>query len=169
MNTHLIMSDYFGNKSAAQFSLTIVVAICLIGCTSVGNEKRAIPKIAKPVGAISEFGFDGDDNDLSIAIQKLLERRGIQVKLLSTPQVREQLGEKEYTYKEVQSRYVLRVRSIDLDTCIPEGSRQMHFNITVIDFRTRQKVLVMKDQFGCRDTIVKEFEKWLSGHTRESN
>ena len=163
------MNDNFSKKFAAQFFLLTIVAICLIGCTSIGNEKRAIPKIAKPIGTISEFGFDGDDNDLSIAVQKLLERRGIQVKLLSTPHVREQLGEKEYTYNEVQSRYVLRVRSTDLDNCIPEGSRQMHFNITVTDFQTRQKVLVMKGQFGCRDTIVNEFERWLSGHPRESN
>ena len=117
-----------------------------------------------------EFGFDPDDNDLSVAIEKLLDARHIQVKLLSTPQVRQQHGDKEYTYDEVQTRYVLRVRSIDLDMCIPEGSRQMHFNITVTDFQNRQRVLVMKGQFGCRDTIVKEFDKWLSsGHAGEVN
>jgi hypothetical protein len=148
----------------------VVFVFCLIvsglffcGCTSAGNEKRAIPKIAKPIGEIVEFGFDPDDNELSVAIEKLLDARGIRVKLLSTPQVRQQQGEKEYTYDEVQTRYVLRVRSVDLDTCLPEGSRQMHFSISVTDFQNRERVLIMKGEFGCRDTIVREFEKWLTG------
>lgn len=134
------------------------------GCTSVGHEQRAIPSIAKPIGAVAEFGFDADDNQLSVAIEKLLESRGIRVKLLSTPQVSQQRGDKEYTYNEVQTRYVLRVRSVDLDKCVPEGSRQMHFNISVTDFGTRKRVYLMKGTFGCQNTIVHRFAGWLSGH-----
>jgi hypothetical protein len=154
-----------GKSFDVQITLILFLAgvVCLCGCTSIGHEKRAAPKIAREVGPITEFGFDSDDNDLSVAVEKFLDSRGIRLKLLSTPQVRQQKGEKEYTYDEVQTRYVLKVRSTDLDTCIPEGSRQMHFDISVTDFQTRQRVLVMKGQYGCRDTIIKEFEKWLSG------
>lgn len=148
----------------------VIGLLFFCGCTSVGHEKRAIPQIAKPIGEVMEFGFDPDDNELSVAVEKLLDARGIQVKLLSTPQVRQQRGDKEYTYDEVQTRYVLRVRSVDLDTCVPEGSRQMHFKISVTDFQTRKRVLVMNGEYGCRDTILKEFDKWLSsGLPHESN
>lgn len=139
---------------------TIVLGL-LCGCTSLGHESRAIPKIAKPTANIVEFGFDSDDNTLSVALERLLDRHGILVSLLSTPQVRQQYGDKEYTYDEVQTRYVLRVRSTDLDLCLPEGSRQMHFEISVTDFETRQRVLLMKDKFGCCDAIVTAFEEWL--------
>ena len=132
------------------------------GCSSMGHEKRAVPKIARPIGEVSEFGFDPDNNELAVAIEKLLDSRGIKVKLVSSPKVRQQRGEKEYTYDEVQTRYVLKVRSLDLDTCLPEGSRQMHFDISVVDFQKRQRVLIMSGKFGCRDTIVREFDKWLS-------
>jgi hypothetical protein len=140
----------------------VVAGLFIYGCTSLGHEKREIPKIARPTGEIVEFGFDSDDNELSVAVENFLDKRNIQVKLLSTPQVRQQRGDKEYTYDEVQTRYVLRVRSVDLDKCVPEGSRQMHFNISVTDFQKRQRVLVMNGRFGCRDTIVNEFDKWLS-------
>ena len=154
-------------KRLVLIAILFVGGMFLSGCTSIGHEKRAVPKIEKPIGEVTEFGFDPDDNELSVAVEKMLEARGIRVKLLSTPQVRQQRGDKEYTFDEVQTRYVLRVRSVDLDTCVPEGSRQMHFSISVTDFQTRQRVLVMKGEFGCRNTIVREFEKWLSsgGHS----
>ena len=156
-------NEYIHNERLVALIVTLIVGgLLLCGCTSVGHEKRAIPKIAKPIGEVVEFGFDPDDNDLSVAVEKLLDARGVRVKLLSTPQVRQQRGDKEYTYDEVQTRYVLRVRSVDLDTCVPEGSRQMHFSLSVTDFQKRQRVLVMKGEFGCRDTIVREFDKWLS-------
>lgn len=143
----------------------VVAALGLTGCTSLGHEERAKPKIAKRITAVTEFGFDGDDNELSLAVQQYLEEKGMKLTLLSTPRVREWRGDKEYTYDEVQTRYVVGVRSIDLDTCIPEGSRQLsQFSIIVTDFKTRQKVLIMKGEFGCRNTLVKEFAKWFSGN-----
>jgi len=33
----------------------------------------------------------------------------------------------------------LRVRSTDLDRCVPEGSRQMHFNVSVLDYQERNR------------------------------
>jgi CRISPR/Cas system-associated protein Cas5 (RAMP superfamily) len=134
----------------------------LSGCTSLGYETRSIPKFAKSTDKIVEVGFDGDDNELSVAIEKLLEDRGVKVKILSRPKVREQRGDKEYTYDEVQTRYILRVRSVDLDTCIPEGSRQMHFNVSVVDFQERNRVFLMSDEFGCKDTLLRNFESWLT-------
>jgi hypothetical protein len=138
-----------------------VILPILAGCTSSGHERRAVPMIAKSVGPIAEFGFDPDDNELSVGIEKLLDARGVRVKLLSTPQVRQQRGDKEYTYDEVQTRFVLKVRSTDLDYCVPEGSRQMHFTVIVTDFETRQRVFLMKGRFGCRDTLVHQFANWL--------
>jgi hypothetical protein len=132
------------------------------GCTSLGQQTRAIPKIAKPTERILEVGFDGDDHELSIAIEKLLEDAGVRARIVSAPQVRLQKGDKEYTYDEVQTRYVLRVRSVDLDRCVPEGSRQMHFNVSVVDFRERTRVFLMSGEFGCRDTLVRSFAQWLS-------
>lgn len=138
-------------------------AVFVWGCTSHGHAQRETPSIARPVGAISEFGFDSDDNQLSVAIENLIESRGIRLKLLSTPQVREQRGDREYTFKEVQTRFVLRVRSVDLDRCVPEGSRQMHFNISVTDFSERKRVFLMKGEFGCQNSVVQRFANWLSG------
>jgi hypothetical protein len=140
-------------------------AMCLLvvsGCTSIGQAGRAAPLIAKPVSAFSEIGFDGDDNELSIAIEKLLDARGVKARILATPEVRETEGNKEYRYKEVQTRYVLRVRSTAEGSCIPEGSPQMNFSLTVTDYVERNRVLVMRGDHACRDTIVREFEKWLS-------
>jgi hypothetical protein len=147
--------------------LLFAIAMPLLsGCTSTGHERRSAPKIAKAVGPIAEFGFDSDDNELSVAVEKMLDARGIRAKLLSAPEVRQKRGDKEYTYDEVQTRFVLKVRSIDLDRCVPEGSRQMHFQIAVTDFQTRQRVFLMKGEFGCRDTLVREFEQWLNSGGR---
>lgn len=146
----------------------ILLALCclLSGCTSIGYETRSTPKFAKSTDKIMEVGFDGDDNELSVAMEKLLEERGVKVKILSKPKVREQRGDKEYTYDEVQTRYVLRVRSVDLDTCLPEGSRQMHFNVSVTDFQERNRVFLMSDEFGCKGTLLRNFESWLVRNSR---
>jgi hypothetical protein len=137
-------------------------AVFLVGCTSLGHQSRAVPKIAKPTERFAEIGLDGDDNELSVALEKLLDARGVKVRILSTPQVRLQRGDKEYTFDEVQTRYVLRVRSEDLDKCLPEGSRQMNFNVSVVDFKERTRVFLMNGEHGCRDTLLKSFEQWLS-------
>jgi hypothetical protein len=150
-------------KNLFQYFLIAVVLMTFVitGCTSLGNEKRSTPKVAKPANSMVEIGIDGDDNELSIAIENLLDNHGVKVKILATPQVRQIRGDKEYTYDEVQTRYVLRVRSKDLDTCLPEGSRQMHFNVSVTDFQERRRIFLMNGEFGCKDTLVRTFENWL--------
>lgn len=152
--------------------LTILFILCslLTGCASLGHETRSTPKFAKPTDKIVEVGFDGDENELSVAIEKLLEDRGVKVKILSSPKVREQRGDKEYTYNEVQTRYLLQVSSADYDgTCIPEGSRFMwHFKVAVTDFQERNRVFLMSGQSGCKDTLVRNFEGWLTKVTGHS-
>ena len=69
----------------------LLVTTFLVGCTSLGQQARAVPKIAKPTEHISEIGFDGDDNELSVAIEKLLDELGVRTRILSTPQVRLQV------------------------------------------------------------------------------
>lgn len=143
-------------------NIFIVIVVTLLGaCTSLGHQDRTLPKITKSIEKISEIGFDGDDNELSVAIESYVSSIGIRPKILSAPQVRVQKDGKEYTYDEVQTRYVLRVRSVDLDTCVPEGSRQMHFSVSVTDFEERSRVFLMSGSYGCKDTLVRTFGEWI--------
>lgn len=156
------------NGFKAGLTIFITLTGFLAGCTSIGHETRATPKFEKLTDRIVEVGFDGDDNDLSVAVEKLLDARGVKVSILGTPQVRLQRGDKEYTYDEVQTRYVLRVRSADLDTCMNEGSRQMHFNVSVVDFQKRSRIFLMSGEFGCKDTLLRNFERWVSQVTSDT-
>lgn len=139
-----------------------LVALAFVGCTSVGHEVREIPKLAKPTERITEIGFDPDDNALAAAIEQYLTTRGVKVTLLDTPRVRERRADKEYAYGEVQTRYVLSVSSDDLDRCVPEGSRQMNFSITVVDYQSRQRLFIMNGHHGCLDSILKQFDRWFT-------
>lgn len=147
-----------------KFSCALLFFIGLLsqGCSSMGHSSRAIPKIEKRTDKITEVGLDGDENELAASVENFLEARGIKVRILGTPQVKHQRGDKEYTYDEVQTRFVVRVRSTDLDTCLPEGSRQMHFTISVTDFQERNKVFLMNGEFGCKDTLINSFNNWLN-------
>lgn len=120
--------------------------LLLTGCTSLGQESRSTPKISQAIEPVNEFGFDSDDNELSVGIEKLLTSRGFKMRILRNG---------------VQTRYVLRVRSTDLDTCLPEGSRQMHFNVSAIDSDTGKRVLLIAGEYGCKDTIIKRVDEWL--------
>jgi hypothetical protein len=146
-------------------NLTLIVACIanLAACTSLGHEGRAKPKIAKEFEGAKEISFDADEGELSVALESYLSDIGIKPRIISAPQVRIQKGDKEYTYDEVQTRYVVRVRSTDLDICIPEGSRQMHFNISVTDFKERSRVFLMSGNFGCKNTIIRNFGNWIEG------
>lgn len=119
----------------------------LAGCTSLGQETRTTPKISKAIEPVKEFSFDADKNELSAGIRDLLASRGYSVKDFQSG---------------LKTQYLLRVRSEDLDTCIPEGSRQMHFNITVVDSVTGEKALQIADKYGCKNTIIKRFDEWLA-------
>lgn len=133
----------------------------------MGHAGREAPKIARVGDPIREIGLDADEGELSIALERLLEQHGVKVRLLGTRGVRELRGDKEYSYEEVQTRYVVRVRSTDLDKCMPEGSRQMDFYIQVTDYVERSRLFLMNGDHGCKDSILKRFEEWLSAVNAE--
>lgn len=149
---------------ALQRVLLLAVVMICAACTSLGHAARAEPRVAKQLPApLTEVALDGDDNELALAVEQMLEARGVRVRILSRPLVTERVGNREYTYREVQTRYVVHVRSEDLDTCVPEGSRQMHFTISVTDFLEESRLFLADGRFGCRDTVVKRFAEWLNG------
>ncbi len=139
----------------------LMLEVALAGCTSLGHGGREEPKVARPVGVIQEVGIDGDDNTLAVGVENLLESRGIKARMLSTKGVREQRGDKEYEYDESRTRYVVRVRSLDRDHCMPGGGRQMDFYISVMDLQERTRVFLMNGDHGCEDSILQKFDAWL--------
>lgn len=70
----------------------------------MGHSGREAPLIAKPIGQISEITLDGDDNELSIAIEKALEDGGIKVHTVFAPEVRDKSSEREVKYNQVSTR-----------------------------------------------------------------
>lgn len=87
---------------------------------------------------------------LPVALERLLEARG--VKVLALP---------DNTTRRPGARYMVTATSFDLDTCVPEGSRQMHFDIVVLDTITNQRAFVLNGKYGCQTTVLKSFETWL--------
>jgi len=119
------------------------------GCTSLGHEGRSTPQTSRELSEIpKEFTLIGS-GPLSTAIENLLVARGINVNPPARQHIR---GE---------PRYIIYVNSTELDICIPEGSRQMHFGILVQEAESTELFFASKGQFGCMDTIVKAFENWL--------
>jgi hypothetical protein len=158
----------------------LCTTLCLgtmVGCTSLGQAGRTQPLVARPLTtSIGEVGFDGDDHALARAVERFLEEEGVAVQPLAPPRELEVSRSKEhsydemrtpYVYDEVQTRYVVRVRSRDLERCTSEGSRQMDFSLTVIDYRERSHVFLAEGEEGCRDTIVRTFAKWLTASGNE--
>lgn len=122
-----------------------ILLLLLANCTSLGHETRTMPKISKTIESVKEFGLDTDKNELSVGIKDLLSSRGY--KIITSG---------------LKARYSIRVRSSDLDTCVPEGSRQMHFNLTVVESTTGERVLEIVGKYGCKDTIIQRFDEWLA-------
>jgi hypothetical protein len=136
----------------------------LTGCTSIGHGGREKPLIARQIDPISEITLDGDDNELAIAIEKALDDSGIKVRTVFAPRVTEKSDDREVTYSQLGTRYVIRVQSDDYDICLPEGSRQMDFSIVVTDYEEHRRVLVMRAKHGCKNSIVNRFMKWLESN-----
>src|ERR1700682_175175 len=86
-------------------------SLCFLaaGCTSLGHSGREVPLIAKPIGHISEITLDGDDNELSIAVEKALDASGVEVHTVFAPEVRTKTADGEIRYNELKTRYVVRV------------------------------------------------------------
>jgi hypothetical protein len=144
------------------------IYLCSLGtltaCTSLGHSGREVPLIAKPIGHVSEITLDGDNNELSIAIEKALDASGVDVHTMFASEVTDKTAEREVKYKELKTRYVIQVSSTDRDKCLPEGSRQMDFDIVVNDYSEHKRVLVMHGDHGCKDSIVRQFMKWFTSN-----
>lgn len=144
-----------------------ILALCLLsGCTSLGHEARSIPKVSKPIERVEEFSldlgsgvsetieqgkevsFNSDSRELGNGIKELLISRGYKVKNFQDG---------------MSNKYVVSVRAVDLDTCLPEGSLQLQtFNVTVINSFTKEIVLQIDGNYGCKNTIIKRFDEWLT-------
>jgi hypothetical protein len=140
-------------------SLVVCVAALASGCTSLGHEDRAQPQIERKLPTRpAEVAVVGS-GELAVAVELLLVSRGLSV--LASP-VQAILDEnKKVRSSETVTRYVVNVSSVDLDVCVPEGSRQMHFNISVVDLVSNERIFVMSGDYGCKDTLVRRFERWF--------
>lgn len=141
----------------------LLLAVCITaGCTSMGHEARAVPSLSLQMKEVPKnVTLSGNTGELSVAVEQLLKRHGIEVMNRTDRGVKELQGEKEYSTVESPPRYKIDVRSVDLDVCVPEGSRQMNFAIVVDDMKDRKRIFVMGGDFGCKNTILAQFEKWL--------
>jgi hypothetical protein len=131
----------------------------LVGCTSLGHEGRAQPQIERKLAARPDVVVIVGSGELSTAIELLLISRGVSVR--ASP-VQVTLDERQRVRSsETVARYVANVTSVDHDMCVPEGSRQMHFHISVVDLVNNNRVFAMSGDYGCKDTIVQRFERWF--------
>lgn len=131
----------------------------LIGCTSLGHEGRTQPQIERKLAARPDVVAVVGSGELSTAIELLLVSRGVSVR--ASP-VQVTLDERQRIQSsETVARYVANVTSVDHDMCVPEGSRQMHFHVSVVDLVNNERVFAMSGDYGCKDTIVRRFERWF--------
>lgn len=143
-------------------SLAIVAAfagVALSACTSLGHEGRAQPQIERKLQARPDVVAVVGSGELAIAVELMLVSHGISVRA-SPVQVTIDENQKMRT-SEAVVRYVANVTSVDHDMCIPEGSRQMHFHISVVDLVNNERVFAMSGDYGCKNTIVQRVERWF--------
>ena len=145
-----------------QNAILLLAACITAGCSSLGHEARSVPLMSRQMQELpKKVTLVGNTGELSVAVEQLLERHGIEVMIRTDRGVKELQDEKEYSTVESSTRYTIDVRSVDLDVCVPEGSRQMNFAIVVYDMKDRKRIFVMRGDFGCKNTILDQFEKWL--------
>jgi len=141
-----------------KIAVSFIVAT-LVGCTSLGHEERAQPQIERKLAARPDVIAVVGSGELSIAIELFLVSQGISVRA-SPVQVTLDAANKPRS-SETVVRYVANVTSVDHDMCVPEGSRQMHFHISVVDLVNNERVFGMSGDYGCKDTIVRRFAHWF--------
>ena len=139
--------------------LFFVSPLLLTGCTSLGHEARVQPQIERPLGKRPDVVAIVGTGELAVAFELLMVSRGIKV-LASPTQIVSNAAPNARSSEPV-TRYVVNVTSVDQDMCIPEGSRQMHFYISVVDLVENKRVIAMNGDYGCKDTIVRRFETWF--------
>lgn len=159
---HFLTGDsyrFFRRLPRIVFLLFVSLHPFVIGCTSLGHEGRAQPQIERQLSERpNEVAVTGS-GELAIAVELMLVSHGINVHA-SPIQLIQDESSKKYDTKTI-TRYIVNVASTDLDVCIPEGSRQMHFNISVVDLVNNQRIFGMSGDYGCKDTILKRFERWF--------
>lgn len=128
------------------------------GCTSVGHEARTKPQIEYPLSERPNVVAVVGSGELSIAVELMLVSNGIDVLASPTQLSKDSSGSQ--TTKTV-TRYVVNATSVDLEMCLPEGSRQMNFHISVIDLLENKRIFGMSGDFGCKDTVVRRFKQWF--------
>lgn len=158
-------SSLLGYKHSRSFHLTSLViaaafaGVTLAGCTSLGHEGRAQPQIERKLQARPDVVAVVGSGELAIAVELMLVSHGVSVRA-SPVQVTIDENQKMRT-SEAVARYVANVTSVDHDMCVPEGSRQMHFHISVVDLVNNERIFAMSGDYGCKNTIVQRFERWF--------
>lgn len=128
------------------------------GCTSLGHEVRTQPQIERQLTERPDEVAVVGSGELAIAVELMLVSHGVNV--LPSIQAVPVTSSNSVPAKKV-TRYLINAVSTDQDMCVPEGSRQMHFSISVVDVVENQRVFAMNGDYGCKNTIVKRFEGWF--------
>lgn len=151
---------YFSNLPHVRFlGIILLLVFVLQGCTSLGHEGRTEPQIERKLPTRPDVIAVNGSGELSTAIELLLVSRGVSVRASPVQVVFDE--NQKVKSSEAVSRYVANVTSVDHDMCIPEGSRQMHFHISVVDLVNNERIFAMSGDYGCKDTIVRRFENWF--------
>ena len=151
---------YFSNLPHVRFlGIILLLVFVLQGCTSLGHEGRTEPQIEQKLPTRPDVIAVNGSGELSTAIELLLVSRGVSVRASPVQVVFDE--NQKVKSSEAVSRYVANVTSVDHDMCIPEGSRQMHFHISVVDLVNNERIFAMSGDYGCKDTIVRRFENWF--------
>ena len=128
------------------------------GCTSLGHEGRAQPQFERNLKEVPKSVAVVGAGELAIAVELMLVSQGVRVYPSPIQSVRDKASNSFVT--KTVTRYVVNVSSTDLDVCLPEGSRQMHFSLSVADIVENQRVFAMSGDYGCKDTIINRFKHW---------
>jgi len=143
------------HRSGVFLPLLFCCLAILSGCTSLGHEARAEPQLERTLSERPQVVALEGSGELVIALELMLVSRGIDV----LPSA-EQIMPGTSSMKRV-TRYAISATSVDLDVCIPEGSRQMNFYIAVTDLVENKRLFVMNGNYGCKNTVVGRFERWF--------
>jgi S1-C subfamily serine protease len=156
-----VTTSQLGSIAVKRLIRPLVLTFILpLGCTSLGHAGRAVPHVAKPSVLPPMMVVDSDDNELGVAVEKMMLSLRIQVVLMRVV-ARDGMPRPGTEESKAFPRFVVRVRSTDLDTCVPEGSRQMHFHVEVTDEQSRERIFLMRGEYGCRDTLVENLSSWF--------
>lgn len=142
------------------FSTLLFCLVALAsGCTSLGHAGRAVPRVAKPNAIPPLMGFDSDDNALGLAVESMLVAHRVQLTRMRL-EMPGRFSRHMQDDLKGYPRFYLLVRSTDLDICLPEGSRQLHFHVEVMDLQANERLFLMRGEYGCKDTLVANLQDW---------